>query len=136
MSATVLLVRDRVPAPPRTPAASLGPESINNTIRFLHPSYPEHLNTFLSLPRVDPTCSTASPVFGVHHNTALIACQIVANNAFETGRLYFDAEGRRPVEASIPLDGVLSDREYWLVVDGDGTHLLAVVTVHPDAALF
>ena len=50
-------------------------------ISFLHPGY-EALNVLLRLPRVDRTSSGS---FGVCHRTALLACQVIANNAFETG---------------------------------------------------
>lgn len=90
-----------------------------DAIRFRHPGYPRPANTLLRLPRVDSASSRQLSILGVHHRTALVACQVVANNAFN-GRLFFDADGRRSVEESIPLDGVLQDSDYWFFVDGEG----------------
>lgn len=56
---------------------------------------------------------------GVHHRTALQACQIIANNAFH-GYLATDRDGRDAVKAA--LDGLLTEDNYWFIVnrrDGD-----------------
>ena len=82
-------------------------------IRFLHPGYPTN-NMLLCLPRVD---CTPTGTFGVHYRTALLACQIIAGNAFDTGRLTLDKAGQRPVD--LPLDDVLTEAVYYLIV-GDG----------------
>jgi hypothetical protein len=83
-------------------------------IRFLHPGYVTPNNTLLHLPRVD-RASTGD--FGVHYGTALVACGIIANNAFETGRFALDRDGRQRVD--LPFDGVLLGRAYYFFV-GDG----------------
>ncbi|KAK2750047.1 hypothetical protein FQN55_002765 [Onygenales sp. PD_40] len=94
-------------APPPPPA-----ELQRDAIKFLHPGYQEPRNNLLSLPRVDR--APASHAFGVHHRTALVACQIIGNNAFGTGRLWHDKDGQQPV--TIPLDGVLTDPSYYFLV--------------------
>ncbi|EEQ84126.1 hypothetical protein, variant [Blastomyces dermatitidis ER-3] len=87
--------------------------ALRGSINFLHPGYQEPRNVLLYLPRVD---QEAGPhTFGVHHQTALIACQIIGNNAFKTGRLCHDKDGRQPV--NVPLDGVLTDPTYYFLVD-------------------
>ena len=87
-------------------------------IRFLHPGYAS-LNVLLRLPRVDRTSSGS---FGVCHRTALLACQVIANNAFETGYLSQDKEGRQRVQVS--PDGILTEEVYYLVVEGfAGTYM-------------
>ncbi|EEH11301.1 conserved hypothetical protein [Histoplasma capsulatum G186AR] len=86
--------------------------SISENIYFLHPGYEAPRNILLILPRVD---QIAPHTFGVHHQTALIACQIIGNNAFETGRLCHDKDGQHPV--TVPLDGVLTDPAYYFLVD-------------------
>jgi len=80
-------------------------------IRFLHPGYAPP-NTLLSLARVDRVADTAT--FGVNHRTAVLACQIIANNAFDTGRLTLDKAGQQPVQ--VPLDGILTEKIYYFVV--------------------
>jgi len=82
-------------------------------IRFLHPGYPAPTNTLLYLPRVDPT---STDTFGVHYGTALIACQIIANNAFD-GRLALDEKCQQLVDAS--LDSVLTADVYYFFVGDD-----------------
>ncbi|PGH29520.1 hypothetical protein GX50_07729 [[Emmonsia] crescens] len=81
-------------------------------IWFLHPGYPAPCNILLSLPRVD---QTAHHTFGIHHKTALTACQIIGNNAFETGRFCHDKDGQQPV--TVPLDEALTDSTYYFLVD-------------------
>ena len=86
-------------------------------IRFLHPGYPSR-NTLLILPRVDLGLANAggTHIAGVHYGTALVACQIIANNAFD-GRLAEDASGQRLVD--VPLDSTLARDIYYFFV-GDG----------------
>jgi hypothetical protein len=91
-------------------------------IRFLHPGYPTGINTLLTLPRVDPvaavdtTATAVTTTFGVHHQTALVACQIVAGNAFNAGRLTLDSAGLQVV--NVLLDGILTAEVYYFVIDG------------------
>jgi hypothetical protein len=80
-------------------------------IRFLHPGYSIQ-NTLLSLSRVDRVENTTT--FGVRHRTALLACQIIAGNAFDTSHLTLDKEGQRPV--NLLLDDILTENEYYLIV--------------------
>lgn len=98
---------------------SAAPLLDGSSISFLHPGYPAPINVLLSLPRVDPSCHGS--VLGVHHGTALVACQTVADNAFDNGYLALDARGTRRVEEQVPLDGVLAEGQYYFVVEGDGT---------------
>ncbi|TGJ79475.1 hypothetical protein E0Z10_g9292 [Xylaria hypoxylon] len=110
------------PRPLRLPASAAS----RDDILFLHPAYKEPFNLLLKLPRIDPvsysaaasTGSTAA-TYGVHHTTALVACQIVANNAFD-GVLSYDPEGTRPVCIRTDQDDnsniILEDNEYYFVV--------------------
>ena len=98
--------------PPR-PLLELGSR---DDISFHHPGY-NTPNLLLTLPRVDSTVSAdATPTYGVHHRTALLACQIIAGNAFNNSRFALDRAGRQLVQ--VPLDGVLTDDEYYFIVDG------------------
>lgn len=78
-------------------------------ILLRHPGYPPPADCLFLFPRVDRQGDRV----GIHHATALLACQIVANNAFE-GKLYHDREGNRPV--STPRNGVLCEDEYYFHV--------------------
>jgi hypothetical protein len=53
----------------------------------------------------------------VHYQTALVACQIIANNAFTAGRLTLDQAGQQLVD--LPLDGILTENTYYFFI-GDG----------------
>ena len=97
----------------RLPRSSLDLGS-RDDICFLHPGYPS-LNLLLTLPRVD-----APPNYGVHHRTALLACQIIAGNAFYNSRFALDRAGRQPVQ--VLLDGVLTGTQYYFIVDGSGRY--------------
>ena len=89
--------------------------SFREDIRFLHPGYEAPYNTLLYLPRVDVE-DTHGSTFGVHHRTALVACQIIGNNAFDTGHFALDRAGEHPVNT--PMDGILTGRVYYFLVDG------------------
>jgi len=108
-------------APPRFKAHPIPPTELNSReqIEFLHPGY-SAINVLLFLPRVDRKADTAT--FGVYHRTALLACQIIADNAFDTGRLTLDKAGQQPV--NVPLDGILTEETYYFIVgDGPGMYL-------------
>jgi hypothetical protein len=62
----------------------------------------------------------ATPTYGVHHRTALLACQIIAGNAFHNSFLALDRAGQQPVQ--VMLDGVLTDTQYYFIVNGSGKH--------------
>ncbi|KAK3353740.1 hypothetical protein B0T25DRAFT_220543 [Lasiosphaeria hispida] len=123
--ATPTLPREALPPPPRELV-------LQSNIRFLHPGYPDHQNTLLSLPRVDlgPANDGGTRIAGVHHGTALVACQIIANNAFD-GHLAEDAGGQQLVDA--PLDSILARDVYYFFV-GDGPSQYPIVPSFRDWA--
>ncbi|KAI0425596.1 hypothetical protein F5Y09DRAFT_346547 [Xylaria sp. FL1042] len=115
------------PRPPRLQALATSQDDI----LFLHPAYKEPFNVLLKLPRIDavPHLETASTnstaaTYGVHHATALVACQIVANNAFD-GFLSYNPEGTRPVCIGTDQDDdnntILENDEYYFVIP-DSAH--------------
>src|SRR2546421_39139 len=83
-------------------------------IRFRHPGYQDRNNVLLTLPGLDVVHG------GIHHETARVACAIIANNQFH-GYFTEDKEGTQRVLA--PEDGILSAEDYYFHVDGqaDGT---------------
>ncbi|KAF4974538.1 hypothetical protein FZEAL_8562 [Fusarium zealandicum] len=95
--------------------SSLEVKNLNDDqIRFYHPGYPKPLNLLFCLPRVD--YSREDNVYGVYHLTALTACQIIANNAFEKGQLAKDSKGKNLITGD---DKVLVERDYWFFVEGN-----------------
>lgn len=89
------------------PARPIEPLISVSNISFKHPGYESRSDVLFWLPRLDDG--------GVHHGTALLACQIVADNAFD-GYLTIDRDGQHRV--STALDGVLRAESYWFVVPG------------------
>ncbi|KAH8729216.1 hypothetical protein BGZ61DRAFT_445989 [Ilyonectria robusta] len=88
------------------------------SIVFYHPAYSWPQNILFKLPQVDLLDARGQPT-SLHHRTALLACQVIANNSFLTGRLYFDALGRFPVLDQVPLDAGLTRTEYYYIVNGN-----------------
>ncbi|GKT67224.1 hypothetical protein ColTof4_13611 [Colletotrichum tofieldiae] len=64
---------------------------------------------------------------GLHHRTGLLAFQIIADNTFQAGRLYFDRLGQRPVEHQVPLNAVLVPGEYFFIVNLDPAYRYPIV---------
>lgn len=68
-------------------------------------------------PRPAPGLDTSEEaVAGVHHRTALVACQIVADNSFH-GYLATDRDGLK--EVTTPPDAVLTEDTYWFIASRD-----------------
>jgi hypothetical protein len=98
-------------------------------IIFRHPGYPVERNSLLLLPRVDAASAASSATdpttYGVHHRTALLACQIIANNAFD-GYLTLDQAGQHLV--NVLLDDILIENEYYFVAgDSPGIPLCFIL---------
>jgi hypothetical protein len=99
----------------RNPAPPIEPRT-EQVIRFLHPGYEPPTNALLALARVDRTPEGA---FGVHCEVALLACQIIANNAFETGSFALDQSGLQRVSMN-PGDILTENAYYFIIGDGPG----------------
>ncbi|KAH8748665.1 hypothetical protein F5883DRAFT_528645 [Diaporthe sp. PMI_573] len=82
-------------------------------IEFLHPHY-SGPDALFRLPRLDSTSLVPS---GVHYRTALLACQIVANNALH-GYLATDRDGEARVTVNHD-DGLLTRDKYWFIADAN-----------------
>lgn len=112
---------DSVRAPASIPIVAPGQEyerplradlpQIEDRIHFRHPGYPAPFNKLFSLWRVERVPD--SDQRGVHYTTALTACQIIANNAFD-GYLAEQADGGGRVHA-VP-DSILMRSEYFFIV--------------------
>ncbi|POS71692.1 hypothetical protein DHEL01_v209912 [Diaporthe helianthi] len=112
-------------------------------INFRHPGYDSPFDTLFQLPRFDhkgsltsasaatdhqapgtvfndignasaSTGSQTHTIAGVHHRTALLACQIIANNAFD-GFLATDRDGQQRV--NLGPDEVLTADNYWFIAN-------------------
>lgn len=92
--------------------------SLKPEIKFRHPGYRPRTNVLLALPRVDSETSNGTVVYGVHHKTALIACQIIAGNVFHTG--YFATNSAGLHRESVSLEGLLTKDSYYFIVQGNG----------------
>jgi hypothetical protein len=79
-------------------------------IRFRHPAYEDPYDIFIVLPGLD------HPEGGIHHQTALLACAVIANNSF-SGWLTEDRDGKMRV--NVPLDGILRAQDYYFQVSND-----------------
>ncbi|EFY91834.1 hypothetical protein MAC_02119 [Metarhizium acridum CQMa 102] len=90
--------------PPRIP---FRPVRQSRQTFFLHPGYPDNHNILLILPALD-SC-------GIHHETARIACAILANSRWD-GFLSLTRDGPKLEEHP---DGVLLSRRYYFRVEGD-----------------
>ncbi len=76
----------------RRPPLSLLEMNSRGIISFRHPGY-EGPNLLFTFPRVDSiTVADATPIYGIYHRSALLACQIVAGNAFDN-EYYFVVDG-------------------------------------------
>ncbi|OAA34635.1 hypothetical protein NOR_08393 [Metarhizium rileyi] len=90
--------------PPRTP---FRPTRESRQTFFLHPGYPDNHNILIILPALD-SC-------GIHHETARIACAILANSRWD-GFLSLTKDCRKLEE---PPDAVLRSRRYYFHIEGD-----------------
>lgn len=103
---------DLKPRIPKTTESSSAPPAV---ISFKHPGYAED-GVLFTLPRLDSSSQTeARAASGVYHDTALLACQIIANNAFD-GYLATDRDGENRVSLSHVV--ILLKEEYWFHADG------------------
>ncbi|KAH7157842.1 hypothetical protein B0J13DRAFT_520559 [Dactylonectria estremocensis] len=102
------------------------PDYMNTrSVVILHPAYDSPHNLLIQLPQVDTIDSEGHP--GIHHQTVLLACQIIANNCFTSGFLYYDQQGTMPVMREVPLDGILTGTRYYFILDRDPKYKYPIV---------
>lgn len=118
---TVVSERPEYLGPPRVFARGPrpAPQRVNlpmRSIKFLHTGYKQPYNELFSLPCVEK--HERDPLelqWGVHHLTALHACQIIVNNA-SNGFLALDVTGQSPVD--FHPDTLLTADVYYFIVPG------------------
>lgn len=76
-------------------------------IYFRHPAFLDPHDILIIIPGLD------HPDGGIHHQTALDACAVLANNRYD-GWFTEDREGT--VRVKIPLDGILQKKNYYFQV--------------------
>ncbi|KAH8890487.1 hypothetical protein GQ53DRAFT_177621 [Thozetella sp. PMI_491] len=87
-------------------------------IWFRHPGYPDD-NLLIKFPRVEAAGTIPTEQYGIRHQVALLACQIIAGNAF-TGYLVDEQHER----VLVGLDGVLLGNTYYFVIDGQDNYAI------------
>jgi hypothetical protein len=85
------------------------PDDVTCTVIFRHPGYPDEHNIIMVLPALDDAQG------GLHPETALIACAVVAGNRWDG----FLSEQRTGSGVLTPQDGVLRGKEYYFRLPGD-----------------
>jgi hypothetical protein len=85
------------------------PDDVTRTVTFRHAGYPDEHNIIMVLPALDDAQG------GIHHETALIACAVVAGNRWDG----FLSEDRTGSGILTPRDGVLRGKEYYFRLPGD-----------------
>ena len=98
--------RDSVSDSPKTASLFTLPKCFKHRIKFRHPGYPDNHNILLSL------CGVDHPDGGIHHETARIACAIVANNRWDG----FLSEKHCGLGINIPRNGIIRGQGYYFQV--------------------
>ncbi|KAF7591070.1 hypothetical protein BBP40_002031 [Aspergillus hancockii] len=89
-------------------------------VLFLHPGYPDNENVLLVLPVFDTG--------GVHHETARVACAILANCHWDG---YFSTTRNGPREGGTRRDEILTNPHYYFCIDeGLSSFLSASASFH------
>lgn len=85
------------------------PEDATHTVTFRHPGYRDEHNIIMVLPALDDAQG------GIHHETALTACAIVAGNRWNG----FLREQRTGSRVTTPRDGILKGKDYFFCLSDD-----------------
>lgn len=108
MSIENVQLREPYPTPHHVDNAENVPKN-HHVVRFRHSAYPDSDNIMFTLLALD------HPQGGIHHETARIACGIIANNRFD-GYLT-ETKAGEPVE--IGIDGILQKTDYYFRISAD-----------------
>ncbi len=88
----------------------------NRRVHLKHPGYPEHHNVLLTLEAPDGARDGKGG--GLHHETARIACALIAGNRWD-GYLARSAGGDA---INLQPDDVLTETEYFFIVPAPGQY--------------
>ncbi|KAJ9199091.1 hypothetical protein DTO166G4_7368 [Paecilomyces variotii] len=94
-------------------------------IYFRHPAFLDPHDILIIIPGLD------HPDGGIHHQTALDACAVLANNRYD-GWFTEDREGT--VRVKIPLDGILQKKNYYFQVSDNYQDVYPIVPSFEDWA--
>lgn len=106
MDTTTITVRLAQTIPQHVTHSSTVSLGRGHQITFRHPAYPSFQDVLLRLPALD------HPSGGIHHETARIACAIIAGNRWDG---YFTEAIDGP-HVEIPSHGVLQKSNYFFHV--------------------
>jgi hypothetical protein len=106
---TMARVRTVVAAPTHQDGGRDIPDDATHTVMFRHPGYRGEHNIIMVLPALDNAQE------GIHHETALNACAVVAGNRWNG----FLCEQRIGSRVLTPRDEVLKGKEYYFRVSDD-----------------
>ena len=109
MSGDTLRPRSQYRTPSHEDGGENLPRDLNHRVYLRHPGYSDTGNILMALPALD------HPQGGIHHETARIACAIVANNRWEG----FLTETRTGERAHVGPDGILRGNNYYFRVSED-----------------
>lgn len=109
MSCDTLQPRSQYKTPSHEDGEQNLPADLNHRVYLRHPGYSDTGNTMMVLPALD------HPQGGIHHETARIACAIVANNRWEG----FLTETRAGGRTAVGSDGILRGKSYYFRVSED-----------------
>ncbi|ATY67459.1 C6 transcription factor [Cordyceps militaris] len=109
-------LREQLP-PPKHPDDGLPTSTTSlsaHRVFLRHPSYPEHSSTLLVLAALDPQKTENSIHYGLHHETARIACAIVANCRWDG--FLSESNARDATPLALAPDDLLLGRNYYFHV--------------------
>ncbi|KAF2009685.1 hypothetical protein BU24DRAFT_455619 [Aaosphaeria arxii CBS 175.79] len=111
MSSDLLQPRKRYERPSHADGGHSLPINRTYKVYLRHPAYNDSSNILLALPALNHRQG------GIHHETARIACAIIANNSWK-GYL---TETREGAAVDIESDGILCKRDYYFYMSREDT---------------
>lgn len=90
----------------KPPRSAFGPPKADRQVQFLHPGYQDGRNLLIALPALDSG--------GVHHETARVACAILANASWHG---FLSVSRDDPAIEQGP-DEILMEDSYYFCIQG------------------
>jgi hypothetical protein len=104
-----LQLRDSYGRPSHQDGGRHLPADSSHKARFRHPGYGDNSNILIILPGLDHSQG------GIHHETARIACAMLANNRWDG----FFTKTRTGAPVELEPDGILHGKDYYFRVSED-----------------